>query len=181
MKAVTKDSHFTVLGFTAPTGKPVMCAIIFAAKHLCESWVLGFNAAAGEWIGDKKICEAILKVLTRDILVDRSVPSMENRSRPSGCCSENGSITAELLVAMLTALDTSKGTFLRVNNNNENFSSDVLYFLGKNLKKVQDSCWYFRICANIQVSELQRHIFLGTLFRTPFHDFIFCLIRIRNH
>jgi hypothetical protein len=76
---------------------------------------------------------------------------------------------------------TSKGTFLRVNNNNEKFSSDILYFLGKNLKKVQDSCWYFRICANIQVSELQRHIFLGTLFRTPFHDFLFCLIRIRNH
>jgi hypothetical protein len=75
----------------------------------------------------------------------------------------------------------SKGTFLRVNNNNEKFSSDILYFLGKNLKKVQDSCWYFRICANIQVSELQRHIFLGTLFRTPFHDFLFCLIRIRNH
>jgi hypothetical protein len=76
---------------------------------------------------------------------------------------------------------TSKGTFLRVNNNNENFSSDVLYFLGKNLKKVQDSCWFFRICANIQVSELQRHIFLGTLFRTPFHDFMFCLIWIWNH
>ena len=82
VKAGTKDSHFTVLGFTAATGEPVMCAIIFAAKHLCESWVLGFNAAA-EWIGDKKICEAILEVLTRDILVDRSVPSMESRSRPS--------------------------------------------------------------------------------------------------
>ena len=82
MKAGTKDSHFTVLGFTAATGEPVMCAIIFAAKHLCESWVLGFNAAA-EWIGDKKICEAILEVLTRYIFVDRSVPSMESRSRPS--------------------------------------------------------------------------------------------------
>jgi hypothetical protein len=52
-------------------------------------------------------------------------------------------------------LYTSKGTFLRVNNNNENFSSDVLHFSGKSQKKVQDSCWYFRICANVQVSELQ--------------------------
>ncbi len=47
VKAGTKDSHFT------KTGKPVMCAIIFAAKHLCESWILGFNAAP-EWIGDQK-------------------------------------------------------------------------------------------------------------------------------
>jgi hypothetical protein len=58
--------------------------------------------------------------------------------------------------------DTSKGTFLRVNNNNESF-------LREKPKKGQDSCWYFRICANVQVSELQRHMFLGTLCRTLFH------------
>jgi hypothetical protein len=81
VKASTKDSHFTVLGFMAATGEPVMCAIIFAAKHLCESWVLGFNAAA-EWIGDKN-CKAILEVLTRNILADQSVPLMKSRSRPS--------------------------------------------------------------------------------------------------
>lgn len=33
-RAATKDSHFTVLGFTAATGIPLMCAIIFAAKEL---------------------------------------------------------------------------------------------------------------------------------------------------
>ena len=37
VKAATKESHFTVLGFTAATGKPVMCAIIFSAKEMCES------------------------------------------------------------------------------------------------------------------------------------------------
>jgi len=42
-RSATKDAHFTVLGFTAANGLPVMCAIIFAAKELEESWVLGFN------------------------------------------------------------------------------------------------------------------------------------------
>jgi hypothetical protein len=38
IRAVTKDSHFTVLGFTAVTGEPVlMCAIIFAAKELAAA------------------------------------------------------------------------------------------------------------------------------------------------
>jgi hypothetical protein len=32
IKAATKDSHFTVLGFTAATGEPVMCAIIFLQR-----------------------------------------------------------------------------------------------------------------------------------------------------
>jgi hypothetical protein len=30
--AATANAHFNVLGFTAATGKPVMCAIIFAAS-----------------------------------------------------------------------------------------------------------------------------------------------------
>ena len=42
-RSATKDAHFTVLGFTAANGLPVMCAIIFAAKELEESWVLGFD------------------------------------------------------------------------------------------------------------------------------------------
>jgi hypothetical protein len=41
----------TVQGFTAATGKPVMCAITFSAKEMCASWVLGFNASA-PWVGD---------------------------------------------------------------------------------------------------------------------------------
>jgi hypothetical protein len=47
-----KDSHFTVLGFTAANGAPVMCAVIFSAKELCEEWVIGYNASA-QWIGDE--------------------------------------------------------------------------------------------------------------------------------
>jgi hypothetical protein len=48
---------------------------------------------------------------------------------------------------------SSKATFLRVNNKNDNFSIDVLYFVRENLNKVQESCWNFRIFAKVQVSE----------------------------
>jgi hypothetical protein len=34
MRSATKDAHFTVLSFTAASGAPLMCAIIFAAKEV---------------------------------------------------------------------------------------------------------------------------------------------------
>ena len=48
----TKDSNFTVLGFTAANGMPLKCTIIFDAKEMKESWVLGFNPTV-DLIGDK--------------------------------------------------------------------------------------------------------------------------------
>ena len=57
IKAATKDSHFTVLGFTAATGEPVMCAVIFAAKELRNDWVLGYNGCA-PWIGNEADADA---------------------------------------------------------------------------------------------------------------------------
>ena len=51
-RAATKDSHFTVMGFTTATGLPLMCAIIFAAAELKPEWALGFNSSA-EWIGEE--------------------------------------------------------------------------------------------------------------------------------
>jgi hypothetical protein len=104
IKAATKDSHFTVMGFTAATGESVMCAIIFEAMKMCPSWVLGLNASA-PWIGE----ENNLQQNTGGI----------NKQHPQGpvcrfrgkdvptfcCCSENGSITAEILVDMLSVMD----------------------------------------------------------------------------
>ncbi len=75
----------------------------------------------------------------------------------------------------------SKAPVLRVNNNNDNLSIDVLYFVPENLKKVQESCWYFRIFAKVQVSERWRHIFLGTLLRMLVQDFMFCSIWALHH
>jgi len=37
-KAATKDCRFTTLGFTAATGEPVMCAVIFEGKNFKEEW-----------------------------------------------------------------------------------------------------------------------------------------------
>ncbi len=41
--AETKDAHFTMLGFTAASGEPIMCALVFAAKAMKEEWILGFD------------------------------------------------------------------------------------------------------------------------------------------
>ena len=107
VKAATKDSHFTVLGFTAATGEPVMCAIIFTAKQLCESWVLGFNATA-EWIGTDDNVEGNTGGL------DKRYPQgpvcwFRDRKLPTFCCcSESGCITAKHLVNMLSVLDKSE-------------------------------------------------------------------------
>ena len=46
-----KDAHFTVLGFMASTGEPLMCAIIFAAKELEYGWVQGLDLFA-DWEGE---------------------------------------------------------------------------------------------------------------------------------
>jgi hypothetical protein len=45
-RAARKDVHFTVLGFTAATGEPPLCAIIFAAETLKQEWVTGFDPFA---------------------------------------------------------------------------------------------------------------------------------------
>jgi len=102
-RAATKDAHFTVLGFTAASGEPLMCAIIFSGKTMKEEWRLGFDPFA-EWIGEEN---------------DVNANMGEGKSMPLGpeckyngvnlpcfcCCSENGSITGGLLTQMLKAID----------------------------------------------------------------------------
>jgi hypothetical protein len=51
-RAATTESHFTVLGFTATNGKPIMCAIIFATKTKKHEWVPGFDPFV-EWTRDE--------------------------------------------------------------------------------------------------------------------------------
>ena len=102
-RAATKDSHFTVLGFTAATGIPLMCAIIFAAKELDANWVLGLDPTA-EWIGNDDNLEENAGRGKRYPMGPTCV--YNGVTVPSFCCcSENGSITAELLVAMLSTID----------------------------------------------------------------------------
>ena len=104
VRAATKDSHFTVLGFTTASGLPVMCGIIFAAKEMDESWALGFNATA-EWVGDQHDIDANAGGIGKRYPMGPEC-IFKGVKVPSFCgCSENGSITAELLVSMLQAID----------------------------------------------------------------------------
>ena len=41
--AATSDAHFTVLGFNAATGEPVICAIIFPGNKLTSKQHLGVD------------------------------------------------------------------------------------------------------------------------------------------
>ena len=103
IRSSTKDSHFTVLGFMSAAGVPLMCSIVFAAKEMEESWVLGFDADA-EWNGDEDNIEANCG---RGKRYPMGPTCMYNgKSVPAFCCcSDNGSITAELLVDMLSSID----------------------------------------------------------------------------
>ena len=49
-RSAMKDAHFTVLGFTAAEGTPVMCAIIFAAKAKSLNFV-GYRGLTRLWNG----------------------------------------------------------------------------------------------------------------------------------
>ena len=99
LRSASKDSHFTVLGFTAANGQPVMCAIIFAAKEMNDEWTLGLdpyvllvggedditsNAGRGKRYPMGPTC----------VFNGKTVPTFTG-------CSENGSVTGALLVAML--------------------------------------------------------------------------------
>ncbi len=109
----TKDSHFTVLGFSAAAGKPVMCAIIFSAKEMCRSLVLGFNASA-PWVGDDNKLQASTCGLDKPHQ-QGPVCHFNGKTVPDFCCcSENGSITSELLVETLCAIDNA-GVFNQSN------------------------------------------------------------------
>ena len=107
VKALTKDSHFTVLGFTAASGEPVMCAIIFSAKEMCESWVLGLNASA-PWVGDDNNIRANTGGLDKQH-PQGPVCYFNGKTIPTFCCcSKNGSITLERLVSMLRFIDNPR-------------------------------------------------------------------------
>jgi hypothetical protein len=105
-RAAMKDSHFTVLGFTAADGDPLMCAIIFAAKSLREEWVLGFDPFT-EWIGDENN-------LNENWGEGKQYPfglscNFKGKTIPCFCyCSEHGSITGHLLTNMLRFIDSKR-------------------------------------------------------------------------
>jgi hypothetical protein len=102
--AATSDAHFTVLGFTAATGEPVMCAIIFAAGEMTQELQLGVDIRAPLVEGDDSIRGNYGPGKRYP-----GAPTCQFRGKtvpPFVCCSPKGGITSELLKAMLERMDS---------------------------------------------------------------------------
>jgi hypothetical protein len=137
-RAATKDAHFTVLGFTAGNGEPIMCAIIFAAKTMREEWALGHDPFV-DWIGQEDD-------VSNNVGEGRAMPqgpecNFRGKNVPCFCCnSENGSITGALLKEMLEALDrlnifdrseAGLNPFILLDGHGSRFELDFLKYVNK--------------------------------------------------
>jgi hypothetical protein len=112
-----KDSHFTVLGFTAADRRAIMCAIIIAASKLKVTDVTGFNPLsmdAEDMSSDEmKVLEAEIEQMkdehSKD--VDRMFTfgptcTFNGIELPTFVtCSKNDSIKSQLLPSMLRKMD----------------------------------------------------------------------------
>jgi hypothetical protein len=104
--ATTNCNHFTVLGFTAATGDPIMCAIIVSGKTMKPEVVTGLDVFAkknGEESDDDFIANntgpgKIYPNGPTCVFKGKEVPCMV-------CNTESGSITSELLVSFLKHMD----------------------------------------------------------------------------
>ena len=96
----TNDAHYTMLGFTAATGEPVMCAVIFKAKEVTTTMQLGIDITkekTGEWKDNVGVGKRYPGAPTCQFH-GKDVPAFV-------CCSEGGGINSELLTAMLQQMD----------------------------------------------------------------------------
>ena len=104
--ASTNDTHFTVLGFTAATGQPIMCAVIVEGKTLKPEVVTGLDVFATK-VGDESDPDFIANN-TGDGKLYPYGPScfFKGKEVPCMVCNtESGSITSELLVSFLNKMD----------------------------------------------------------------------------
>jgi len=122
----------------AANGEPLLCAIIFAAKTMKHEWITGFDPLA-EWLGNEE---------------DNKINSGDGKTYPYGpvcvfkrkevpffCCnSESGSITGELLTAMLKYIDdlqvfdrttTGLNPFLLLDGHGSQFELDFLEYINR--------------------------------------------------
>jgi hypothetical protein len=134
-RAATKDAHFTVLGFTAANGKPLMCAIIFAAKSVKCKWKTGFDPFV-QLIGEEHEIEKnmgegkALPLGSECMFNGKNIPCF-------GCCSDSGTITGILLRDMLEAVykldvfDRSNGLnpFLLLDGHGSRFELEFVEYI----------------------------------------------------
>jgi len=134
-RAATKDAHFTLLGFTAANGKPIMCALIFAAKAMKDEWITGFDPFV-KWLGEEEEIE-------KNMGEGKTLPlgpecNFNGKNVPCFCCcSESGSITGSLLRKMLEAIDelqvfdrsTGLNPFLLLDGHGSRFELEFLEYI----------------------------------------------------
>jgi hypothetical protein len=104
--ATTNNNHFTILGFTAATGEPVMCAIVVSGKTMKPEVITGLDVFATK-NGEETDPDFIYnntgpgKIYPNGptcLFNGKEVPCMVSNT-------ENGSITSELLVSFLKHMD----------------------------------------------------------------------------
>ncbi len=135
-RAAVKDSHFTVLGFTAASGEPLMCSIIFSSKHMKDEWRLGFNPFV-TWAGEEDDLEQNTGGEDKVFPLGPQCTFMGKKVPCYTCCSENGSITGQLLTDMLSAIDKAKvfdrsvglNPFLFLDGHNSRFELEFLQYI----------------------------------------------------
>lgn len=104
--ASTNSTHFTLLGFTAATGEPVMCAVIIAAKTLRPEVITGLDIFA-----PKEGNEMDPEFYVRNTGPGKMYPcgptcTYRGKEVPCLVCNtENGSITSDLLKLFLEKMD----------------------------------------------------------------------------
>mmetsp|Transcript_20328 Transcript_20328/g.44401 ORF Transcript_20328/g.44401 Transcript_20328/m.44401 type:complete len:427 (-) Transcript_20328:453-1733(-) len=93
--AAISDSHFTVIGFTSGSGKPVMVVIIFKAATVDPKWKDGLDIfSKEEGVGEGKIHPGGPTVEFKGVKV------------PAYCnCTETGSINSEILADAFKTMD----------------------------------------------------------------------------
>jgi hypothetical protein len=105
------DCHYTTLGFTAPTGDQIMCAVFIAAEKLKDHEKLGFNCCSPDW---RKGVENWGEDQIGGILTEENMRGLDNIFPCGPTCELNretvpcfvgwspkGSITSASLAAML--------------------------------------------------------------------------------
>jgi hypothetical protein len=134
-RAATKDAHFTVLGFTAASGEPVMCAVIFAAKTFRDEWRTGFDPFAA-WVGEPD--DVAANCGNGKQYPFGPVCHFKGKTIPCFCCcSESGSINGDILTRLLKYLDelevfdrsTGLNPFLILDGHGSRFELDFLEYI----------------------------------------------------
>jgi hypothetical protein len=102
----TNNNHFTVLGFTAATGEPVMCAIIVSGKTMKPEIITSLDVLA-EKEGNETDPDFNMKNTSPGKIYPNG-PTCHYKGKDVPCMvcnTESGSIPSELLISFLKHMD----------------------------------------------------------------------------